>query len=322
MQNRERAIELMRNAIHTDPGYGPAYGNLARYLKDKFKFQPVGRRDVLLLDEAVDHAETAARLQPRNANPLNTKAVCLMLRGRDGDLVRAEESCRAAIARDPGAKAAHSTLSKILFLNGEGEAAATAAARAAEMARSDPYFSADIWLSLAVIQMYRGDQSAIDSIERCLEYNRTLAAAHQVKAMILYRMGSAKNKHGVLRAAIAADECTSVLDPRIKRILALAYLANGEYSRAKAAARHALESEDRLPALDYLIISIAEAETGSRVLATEAFELAEEHYPTTLEAMSYLPSSDLEVLWFDTFEEFEELKLKAETAIEELAGRE
>ena len=120
-----------------------------------------------------------------------------------------------------------------------------------------------------------------------------------------------------LDEAIFADALNSREDPRYKRILARAYLLNGEYEEAAQYAEGATKGGDR-KAYGLFIQASAQAELGNVQQAETLYEQALENWPEEFEARDMVMTADRGFLWFDTLEELEGLREDAEQRIKQL----
>ena len=112
-----------------------------------------------------------------------------------------------------------------------------------------------------------------------------------------------------------ADRLAEGKDGRIKRVLALARLRNDNYPGAVDAATAAIAAAD-LPAINHLILAIAETRLGHHVAAAEHLESADAAWPAAFaDSDAYEATADKGVLWFETAATLHQLRREADRLI-------
>lgn len=125
-----------------------------------------------------------------------------------------------------------------------------------------------------------------------------------------------------LQDADHADLLAEARDTKVKRVRAQAYLRSEQFEKAATYARAAIDLRDELPAADYLIIAIAEAELGHLGLARIAYRQALDSWPAELRNEgSYTVTADAGILWFESADELMRLREQAETLLDSDSNR-
>ncbi|MCH8147180.1 MAG: hypothetical protein IH987_04190 [Planctomycetes bacterium] len=133
-------------------------------------------------------------------------------------------------------------------------------------------------------------------------------------------MAGRKALEDVLDDAKHADRLAGNKRGDAKRILAKAYLHNDQLDRAIEEARYAIDLGD-LPAINHLLIAIAEAKRGNRDAARANLSDALGAWPERLaDERDWYATAPAGQLWFESGAELHALKAEAEYAIKTKSG--
>ncbi|NPV60598.1 MAG: tetratricopeptide repeat protein, partial [Actinobacteria bacterium] len=224
-------------------------------------------------EEAVEHMERAARLNPVDARPYFNRAFCLELVGRYEEAVDLyDEASRRS--RNPRWE----TLRKGLCLECLGRFR-EAARCFDEMLRIDPRDD-EAWLEKGGCFERQGDrEKALACYEKASRANPVNAEAWRRKGAMLASMDDPEGAVACFREALRLD----YRDPEILVEAASACMACGEYGEAEALFRKALEEDDS-SAGSWLGLAICRERRGEHMHALEYVDEAIARDPGFAEA--------------------------------------
>jgi serine/threonine protein kinase/Tfp pilus assembly protein PilF len=310
------ATEAYNKVLQIDPRDFRALGNLAMLKKDQFLMQPCVTADPSLLRESVKLCDSAFLVHERSgmrpdrlARLYNGYAVSLYLLHR---LEEAEDACRQAIELDPTLYNARSNLGRVLALQGRIDEASKEVAAGAELAGRNPHdlYAYGVYRTLGTIQLHLGRSEALQPLEHAIASRNRDAGSWLMLAKLRLQLEGFVDCERALDDAKQADSRADPPDPRIKRILALAYLHNDQFDKAICNAEEAIELGD-MPTINHLILAVGHARIGEERKAGEHLSAGGEAWPEDLtEPGQVRVSADRTILWFDTTDEL--LSLRAE----------
>ena len=276
-EDRKQAGALFSQAIAADPGYAPAYADLAdiyRSLVGSSIYDP---------KEYLPRAEAAARkaidLDPRNADAYFTLA---NLETSAWQWAAAERDFKRAIELNPNLALAHRWYANFLSLMGRHEEALVEILRARELDPLSPGVNATVGYLHYLARRY---DDAIEALNRTVEMDRSYPYSH----FFLGHTYAAKGKHA---AAVAAyTECIRLgLDSPITQIrLAAAQAQVGERDRARAALKRFQAGTSYVSPAELAILYVA---LGEREQAFGSLEQALESRDPQLQLVGALPPFD------------------------------
>jgi len=251
-QEMQQGVELFSQAIDLDPGYAPAYAQLAMCLQDSAFFEYV---NPLAIDaRAREAAQTAVRLDDQSAEAhlslggvnyylgfdpvaaepdyfkalqLNPNSIDVLLRiswflAESGRFAEAIGPTRRALELDPLSTTVINAMGQVHYLSRDFDQAIEAYAKALELDRSDPslhYYLAGAYEERGeyekAIALY---QSAIERSDGAGLYRSALGHA--------YGRAGMRHEAEAILAGLEREENPSPYD------LAIAYLGLGQHERA------------------------------------------------------------------------------------------
>lgn len=307
----EDAAAKYRTALGLEPKSVTALGNFAIMLKDQYNAQ--ANPDPALLEQANQLCDDALDVNPARTEIWNVKGVLLKKLGRHD---AAAQAYKKATELDPGNPAAWVNLGVINALAHDFTSAEQNLKRAIQLAGTQDDASVDSWRSLAALQWFRGDDSALESINTAIGSlgGNDDPASFMLRARIRLQ-GPQAEQRLALDDARAADVHAHRMDPKAKRVLALACLRSDEPAEAIEHANAAINLDDE-PTVNHLILAIAHATLGHRQEAGQHLKAANASWPAKLrDADSFIVTADKGVLWFDTNAELTQLRNKATLAL-------
>jgi tetratricopeptide (TPR) repeat protein len=107
-----------------------------------------------------------------------------------------------------------------------------------------------------------------------------------------------------------ADRLANEANPKAKRMRALAHLRVGELDRAIEQAGLALNLGD-MQTINHLVLAIAKARKGNRLMANDHLTAAESTWPRDLKEGEFVATYDEGILWFESAAELRRLRDEA-----------
>lgn len=283
-------------AIRKD--YWLALSNLAVVKKDMYNIQV--NPDPKLLEDASDFCDRALAVESEDARLWNLKGVLAKKLGRYPQAVLAYQR---ATELEPNSVYWWDNYGVILALAGDIPAARTALQKATELAGTVEPCNVHAWRNLTALQLMRGDSEAILSLEQAKICDPTDLWLNVLRARIRLQPGEMYDPQRALFRMESAAETSRKGEPRIDRVLALAYLRTGDSSSAIDHARRAIENKG-IETTNRFIITLAEADLGDRTLASQSYDAATKSWtPDLRDRDSYVVSAPSGALWIDTAEE-------------------
>jgi len=288
--------------------------------KEYFNHRPHSYRDTALLTEASELCDIALRRRPTDAAAWNLQATLLYSLGRLDD---AEQACRRVLELKPEFHYADTNLAKILALQGRFDEALESALEgtrknlaAGEKTKHDD----EAWRALGTVQLYLGQEEALASLLRAKEIQKRDTRNGLLLARLYLSLPDHEDVTKALDEAKLAETFTGLEDPRFDRILAQAYLRNGEFDDAARHAAAALKDGDN-QTICHLIRAVAQARAGELTAAREELDTAIERWPAEFQnGEEVLVTAEKGLLWFDTRAEFQALRVEAERLLQASAS--
>jgi tetratricopeptide (TPR) repeat protein/predicted Ser/Thr protein kinase len=312
----DQARAALDEALSMDPQNFRANYLMANLLKRTYFGSPHGERDMGMLERAValcDKAESCAPDHESVPNLLNLE--CTILYSMDR-LNEAEAACSRALDLSPELFHASSNLAKVLIMQGRFKDAFAAVQRGIAVNQDGEKrgkYDEGIWLTLAALQSCFADPAAVESVSAAIEVDNEDERNYFMRAR--YRLQFEEDPTAALDDIIHAVEMeTDELDPRFSRVVAMAYLRNDQFEKAKPFATLAGEEED-LPSFAHCIKAIAEARTGDYGAAKYALDMALAHWPAVFDSQPKHATIEKGLVWIDRLEPLEALKAEAEAAV-------
>ena len=172
-----------------------------------------------------------------------------------------------------------------------------------------------LWVNLASLQLYRRNLSAGSTVEQSVRCDRIAPGALLIRARLRMELEGYVDLSGARNDALMADHLAAGHNSKIKRISALAFLRNDEFSSAITQAQQAIDLND-MATVNYLIIAVAKARLGDLDDARTAYDRADALWPENLKSPDgFVASAHRGILWFDTTEELLGLRREAEELV-------
>ena len=288
--------------------------------KEYFDHRPHDYRDADLLKEASELCDIALRRKPTDAAAWNLQSVLLYSLGKLED---AERACRRVLELRPTFHYADTNLAKVLALQGrfnEALESALEGTRKNQAAGEETKHDDEAWRALGTLQLYLGQEEALTSLLRAKEIQKRDTRNGLLLARLYLSLPDHEDAAKALDEAKLAETFTGLEDPRFDRILAQAYLRNGEFEDAARHAAAALKDGDN-QTICHLIGAVAQAKAGDVTAAREELDAAIENWPPEFKnGEEVLVTAEKGLLWFDTRAEFEALRGQAEQLLQTSAA--
>ena len=295
---------------------------LAAYWKKKeyFDHRPYDYRDNALLVEASKLCNLALKRKPTDWAAWNLQSTLLYSLG---NLDEAEQACRRVLELNPKAHYADTNLAKVLALQGRFDKALESAlegTRKNQAAGEETKHDDEAWRALGTVQLFLGQEEALASLLRAKEIQKRDTRNWLLLARLYLSLPDHEDAAKALDEAKLAATFTGLEDPRFDRILAQAYLRNGEFEDAARHAAAALKDGDN-QTICHLIGAVAQAKAGELTVAREELDAAIENWPPEFKnGEEVLVTAEKGLLWFDTRAEFEALRGQAEQLLQTSAA--
>ncbi len=288
--------------------------------KEYFNHRPYDYRDTTLLEEASELLNIALRRKPTDAAAWNLQSVLLYSLGKLGD---SEQACRRVLELKPEFHYADTNLAKVFALQGrfdEALASALEGTRKNQEAGEETKHDDEAWRALGTLQLYHGQEEALASLLRAKEIQKRDTRNWLLLARLYLSLPDHEDAVKALGEAKLAETFTGLEDPRFDRILAQAYLQNGEFEDAARHAAAALKDGDN-QTICHLIRAVAQGKAGDLTAAREELDAAIENWPPEFKnGEEVLVTAEKGLLWFDTRTEFQALRGEAEGLLQTSAA--
>lgn len=290
-----------------------AWMKLEHYKEDSNK---AGEKALIAAEEAARRVVDLNPIKERQVKALGYQGVALRRLKRYDEAAKALERC---VELAPEEYHNWSNLGIAYTLGGAFDKAQHFFGEGAKRAGvSRDTWKANIWRNYAALMVYLKKPEAVTLLANALKCDDKGTASWVLRAKTYLDLPDERDPEKALDAAKFADNFGVQTDPRAKRTLALAYLANQRFAQAIVEARAALELKD-LPSVNQLVIALAEAALGNAQAARDALKTAEDSWPPDLrESGQYAAYADTGDLWIDSADDFLRLRDQARQAIDAL----
>jgi serine/threonine protein kinase/Flp pilus assembly protein TadD len=299
-QNRTKARNLYRRVIDLDPDNAQALGNLASVLREQFEHGE-DTNPALLLESinACERAEKVGSPLPLLANS------CGLTYAIHGDYEKAYQLFETEAKLSPTLPQPRFNVGLTAYLQQDFPKAEANIRRAIKVAHEtkNPWESHP-WRELATLQFDLGLPEPMSSLETGLDLgHRGSPWFHLVRARMRLTPGPYLDHVGALSDARNADELAERKQAKVKRFLAMAYLKNGQFDKARAEANAALGKHD-LEVFNRLVLAMAEFGLGNVETAKKERATAKKVWPADLTQPGETKRSQFDgVLWFEKSDE-------------------
>jgi serine/threonine protein kinase/Flp pilus assembly protein TadD len=315
----DEAFEAFDDALKIDPDDVKTLVGQAWLRKEYFNRGPEAP-DVKLLEEADAACRRARELDSSNLAALNIHGVILKKLKRYYEAIEAYETLINTAPKEQEDEAhyvaAWSNLGMIHAITGDLVSAKRCLEQGAKLAEKTeivrPLDRAAAWRNLAALELHLRKPEAVQHLEFAMGWKSDDIESSVLRARLRLQLAGYVDLDDALKEAGFADERYGRgRHPKAKRIHALALLRSGEFAQAAQHARMAIGLGD-MPAVNHLIIAVAEAKAGNLVSARENLAAAVSTWPADLETAGVLVTADEGVLWFETAAELDQLRSEAE----------
>ncbi len=284
--------------------------NIDQYKKEPALSTPDNLEKVNRLCERVLH------LAPDDLTALNYQSIILKNLKRYPEAIAATQRI---VEINPEYQAAWMNLGAYHALVGELEAAESCLQRGAALAEQvdtgRAADQADVWRNLAALELYLMRPAGLGHLDRAIALRPTDVASWTLRVRHALAEPDPVAMENALDDAKHADRLANGQDPRVKRLLALAYLRQGRPDRASAAADAALAGGD-YPAFNHLVRCLATLHQQDRATAQAHFSAALAAWPAEFATAAFIAGYDQGVLWLEARSDLQRLRAEVETALD------
>ncbi|UCC30359.1 MAG: protein kinase [Phycisphaerales bacterium] len=312
----EGAEQEFQKALTIDPHHVKTLLGLAWMKLEYFRAAPkLGGEKALT--EAERLCRRVLQIDPNNGTALTFQGVALRRLGRYPEAIEASEGAiRVFEETEVPERQEYASWSNLGAVHAitkhleEAERCLHKGARLAGVAKTP--WRAAAWRNLAALELYLQKSEAVDHIANAIECYGEDVQTWIIRARLGMELEGHINLHEALYDAIYADRLAKFKDPRAKRILALAHLRNSDVEHAIKHARLALNLGD-MPAINHLVIAIAEAMRKNPISAREHLATADAEWPEGLrQPGDFVATAGTGDLWIESADEL--LRLRDQTA--------
>lgn len=174
---------------------------------------------------------------------------------------------------------------------------------------------ADVWRNLAALELCLMRPAGMDHLNRAISLRPTDVASWALRVRHVLASDDPAALENALDDAKHADRLAFGRDPRVKRLLALAYLRHGRPDRAASEADAALAGGD-YPAFNHLVRCLAMLHQTDRTTAQAHLSAALEAWPAEFATAEFIAGYDQGVLWLEARIELLRLRSEVEKALD------
>lgn len=260
-------------------------------------------------EEAVAACRKILAADPNNIRALSYMGNALRRLGRPAEAIEPMERARQL---DPGVYATWSNLGTLYAATGDLEKAGAYMRRGTELAGiAEDKWHAAVWRNLAMLDLFQRDDEAMSHIKTALRCHTGDVWSWVLKARAHMELSGHLDLQVALDDAKHGDRL-GLADPKAKRVLALAYLRNGDFGRSAQEARQALQLGDEA-SINHLILACAAKGQGDAQARASALEEARKSWPAGLRTPgAYEAHAYTGDLWIETADERLALEKQAE----------
>jgi serine/threonine protein kinase/Flp pilus assembly protein TadD len=250
-----------------------AWFNLEHYAKMPERVGKESQKDVVAACRKV------LAMKPDDATALNYLGIALRRLERYEEAI---DPLEKALKLDPKAYAIWANVGTLYAVTGDLPKAEEYMRKGAKLAgvEKDQWHAA-VWRNLATLELFLKKAEAVEPIANAIECDAGNLRSWVLRARAGMELEGQRNLSEALDDAKHADRAGAFKDAHTKRVLATAYLLNGEYEQAAEHAKLALELKDE-PTINHLIIALAEAKLGRMDAARSSLAEAEASWPAPL----------------------------------------
>jgi tetratricopeptide (TPR) repeat protein len=294
----EARRELDR-AIKLDPTNTEMLLVLAWFHLEHYKANPV-EAGLPSQEEAVAACRTILAADPNNIRALSYMGNALRRLGRPGEAIEPLERARQL---DPGVYAIWSNLGTLYAATGDLARAEEYMRKGTQLAgMAEDKWHAAVWRNLAALTLFLKKDEAMAHVKNALQCHSADVWSWALKARAHLELPGHVDSLMALDDAKHGDRL-GLVDAKAKRVLAQAYLHNGEFARAAQEAREALRLGDE-PSINHLIVACAAKAQGQSHARDAALREAQAAWPAALRTPgTFIAGSHTGDLWIDTADE-------------------
>jgi len=311
----EKSEQAFLQALELDPANVKTMVGLAWMKTEQLKKER-DRTTTAQLEDLDRLCRRILALDPNNLNVLSYHSIVLKNLKRYDEAISATKK---VIELQPDFYAAWANLGAYYAITGDLKSAEEKLRHGSKLAESSEtpraVDQANVWRTLAALELYLGRPEAIEHIMLAIKAKRDDIPSWLLRIRARLALEGYVDAAEALNYAKLADHLAVEENPRAKRLRALAHLRVGEWDAAILHARHAIDLRDN-PAVNHLILGIAEARKGNSAAAHAHLEQATLTWPEELSDRPFAASYDEGVLWFESAVELSELKNEANSLLD------
>jgi serine/threonine protein kinase/Flp pilus assembly protein TadD len=252
-----------------------AWFNLEHYAKMPEQVGRESQKDV------VKACRKVLAMEPNDVTALNYLGIALRRLERYEEAI---DPLEKALRLDPKAYAIWANVGTLYAVTGDLAKAEEYMHKGAELAGvEEDQWHAAVWRNLATLELFLKKAEVLEPIAKAIECDTGNLRSWVLRARARMELEGHRNLSEALDDAKHADRTGAFKDAHAKRVLATAYLLNGEYAQAAEHAKVALKLKDE-PTINHLIIALAEAKLGRLDAARSRLAQAEAAWPAALRA--------------------------------------
>lgn len=294
----------LTKAVQLDPSNIETLLVVAWFHLEHFKFNPQ-QAGLPSQEEAVAACRKILKADPVNIRALGYMGIALRRLERYEEAIEPLEKARQL---DPSVYSTWSNLGTLYAVTGDlvkGEEYMRKGTQLAGVA--EDRWHAAVWRNLGALELFLKKDEALKHLGTAIDCYPADAWSWVLKSRALMELPSHRDLQGALDDAKHADRIGKMTDPKAKRVLALAYLRSGDFTRAAQEAQQAIELGDE-PSINHLVIAVSARAMSDSENAAKALAEAERTWPEALRrAGGYKASAGTGDLWIESADERLEL---------------
>lgn len=267
--------------------------------------------------EALDKlCQRILAIDPDQTTALSYRSIVLKNLNRYEEAIKATER---VIELQPDYYPAWSNLGAYYALIGQQQKAIEKLQRGAKLAQQSgggrAVELAQVWRNLAAVALFAEKPEAFDYLDRAIQAKRDDIPAWLLRVRARLTLDGYIDVEEALDDAKHVDRFALEQNAKVKRLRAVAHLANNQYEQAATHANAALSLGD-VAAYDHFLMAKAYAGTGNLDAARQHLTLGEQQFPIEFSEKPYVVTFDEGVLWFESAQELNRLRASAVSALE------